>query len=254
MLIDWFTVAAQALNFIVLIWLLKRFLFGPITKTIEQRQKAINDTLSEAAAAKLEAQEKHRALDREKSETAQVRDRLIKEATAAAQLERERLLAEAAQAAETLSKNRLDALRNQEEKLRANLRRHAQEEAISLARDILRRLASVDLEQHTIEIFLRRLSQLDRSAKQTILQALEASRGHLLVRSAIELPHDSREFLRSGVEAALSRTFSWSYESRSDLITGFELVTDGYKIGWSGAELLEQVRLAAAVPTPGGSL
>ena len=35
MLIDWFTVAAQVVNFLVLMWLLKRFLYKPIVYAID---------------------------------------------------------------------------------------------------------------------------------------------------------------------------------------------------------------------------
>jgi len=37
MLIDWFTVGAQALNFLILVWLLKRFLYKPILDAIDAR-------------------------------------------------------------------------------------------------------------------------------------------------------------------------------------------------------------------------
>jgi F-type H+-transporting ATPase subunit b len=41
MLIDWFTVGAQALNFLILVWLLKRFLYKPILDAIDAREKRI---------------------------------------------------------------------------------------------------------------------------------------------------------------------------------------------------------------------
>ena len=50
MLIDWFTVAAQALNFLVLVWLLKRFLYKPILDAIDVREKGIAATLAGADA------------------------------------------------------------------------------------------------------------------------------------------------------------------------------------------------------------
>ena len=45
--IDWFTVAAQALNFGALVWLLKRFLYGPILQAVDAREKRIADELAE---------------------------------------------------------------------------------------------------------------------------------------------------------------------------------------------------------------
>ena len=42
MLIDWFTVGAQIVNFLILVWLLKRYLYKPILSTIEEREKRIS--------------------------------------------------------------------------------------------------------------------------------------------------------------------------------------------------------------------
>ena len=41
MLINWFTVVAQAINFLILVWLLKRFLYKPILHAIDEREKGI---------------------------------------------------------------------------------------------------------------------------------------------------------------------------------------------------------------------
>ena len=56
MLIDWFTVGAQALNFIILVWLLKRFLYKPILNAVDAREKRIAAELADANAKKAEAQ------------------------------------------------------------------------------------------------------------------------------------------------------------------------------------------------------
>ena len=56
MLIDWFTVAAQALNFLILLWLMKRFLYAPILHAIDAREQRIAAELKDADASKLEAQ------------------------------------------------------------------------------------------------------------------------------------------------------------------------------------------------------
>ena len=48
MKINWFTVAAQVLNFLVLVWLLKRFLYKPILKAIDDREKMIAAQIKDA--------------------------------------------------------------------------------------------------------------------------------------------------------------------------------------------------------------
>ena len=50
MLIDWFTVGAQALNFLILVWLMKHFLYKPILNAIDAREKLIATELADAAA------------------------------------------------------------------------------------------------------------------------------------------------------------------------------------------------------------
>jgi len=50
MLIDWFTVVAQVVNFLILVWLLKRFLYRPILNAIDAREKRIATKLADAAA------------------------------------------------------------------------------------------------------------------------------------------------------------------------------------------------------------
>jgi len=56
MLIDWFTIAAQALNFLILVWLMKRFLYKPILNAIDAREQRIARELADADAKKAEAQ------------------------------------------------------------------------------------------------------------------------------------------------------------------------------------------------------
>jgi F-type H+-transporting ATPase subunit b len=55
MLIDWFTVVAQIINFLILVWLLKRFLYKPILNAIDAREKKIAKELADADAKKAEA-------------------------------------------------------------------------------------------------------------------------------------------------------------------------------------------------------
>ena len=55
MLVDWFTVGAQAINFIILVWLLKRFLYRPILDAVDAREKRVATELADADAKKAEA-------------------------------------------------------------------------------------------------------------------------------------------------------------------------------------------------------
>ena len=81
MLIDWFTVGAQALNFLILVWLMKRFLYKPILHAIDAREKQVAAELANAAAQKAEAQKEHAEFDQKNEEFDQQRAALLRKAT-----------------------------------------------------------------------------------------------------------------------------------------------------------------------------
>src|ERR1035437_2718162 len=102
MLIDWFTVAAQAVTFLILVWLMKRFLYKPILHAIDEREKRIATELANADAKKAEAQKEHDEFERKNAEFDQQRAALLSKATDEAKAERQRLLDEARNAAADL--------------------------------------------------------------------------------------------------------------------------------------------------------
>ena len=122
MLIDWFTVGAQALNFLILVWLMKRFLYKPILHAIDEREKRIAAELANADAKKAEAQKEHDEFQHKNEEFDQQRAALLSKATDEAQAERQRLLDEARKAAEALSSKRQEALRSEEHALHQAIR------------------------------------------------------------------------------------------------------------------------------------
>src|SRR5580698_8311616 len=109
--IDWFTVVAQAINFLILVWLLKRFLYKPILDAIDERERGIAAQLAQAEATKAEAQ-RDRDDFRHKNEVfEQERVALLKKATDDAKAEGQRLLDEARKDADALRAKREEALR-----------------------------------------------------------------------------------------------------------------------------------------------
>src|SRR5471032_998726 len=113
MLIDWFTVLAQVVNFLILVWLLKRFLYRPILNAIDAREKKIAKELADADAKKSEAQKERDEFQHKNEEFDQQRAALLNKATDEANAERQRLLNEARKAADALSAKREETLSNE---------------------------------------------------------------------------------------------------------------------------------------------
>src|ERR1700733_783694 len=95
MLIDWFTICAQSLNFLILVWLMKRFLYKPILQAIDAREKRIATELADAETKKAEAQKQRDEFQHKNEEFDQQRAALLKKGTDEANAERQRLLDEA---------------------------------------------------------------------------------------------------------------------------------------------------------------
>lgn len=172
MLIDWFTVGAQALNFLILVWLVKRFLYKPILNAIDAREKRIAKELADADAKKAEAQKELDEFQKKNEEFDQQRAGLLKQATDEAGDERQRLLDEARKAADALSTKRQEALSNDAINLSQAITRRTQDEVFAIARKALANLTTTNLEERFGEVFIRRLHTMDEPAKASLGAAL----------------------------------------------------------------------------------
>ena len=113
MLIDWFTVGAQALNFVILVWLLKRFLYKPIIHAVDARENRIAKERADADAIKSEATKEREEFRKKNEAFDQQRAALLSKATDEAKAERGRFINEARKAADALTAKRSEALQNE---------------------------------------------------------------------------------------------------------------------------------------------
>ena len=88
MLVDWFTTAAQIINFLILVWLLKRFLYKPILHAMDEREKRMVNALNEVEQQKTNAENERLAFEKKSQELAQERERILKNAAEQAGEER----------------------------------------------------------------------------------------------------------------------------------------------------------------------
>lgn len=241
MLIDWFTVGAQALNFLILVWLLKRFLYQPILSAIEAREKHVAAELADAATKKADATKEHDDFQHKNEAFDQQRAALLSKATDEAHAERQRLLDEARKTAEALSKKQLDSMRSEAKTLRQAISQRTQQEVFAIARKTLADLATVSLEERLGEVFTRRLRTMDEAPKASLGAALKTATGPAIVRSTFELPPAQR----AAIQNALNETFSIDshprFETSPDLVSGIELTANGQKLAWSISDYLTSV-------------
>jgi F-type H+-transporting ATPase subunit b len=238
MLIDWFTVIAQVVNFLILVWLLKRFLYRPILDGIDTREKRIASELRDAETRKAEAKKERDEFQHKNQEFDQQRAALLNKATDEAKGERQRLLTEARKAADALSAKRQETLRIDAHNLNQAISRRTQQEVFAIARKTLTDLATTSLEERLAEVFTRRLRELDDKAKQGLAKALKTASDPALVRSAFDLPADQRTVIQNALNETFAADIRVRFETSPDLVSGIELTTNGQKVAWSIADYL----------------
>ena len=238
MLIDWFTVGAQIVNFLILVWLLKHFLYKPILDAIDAREKRIAAELADADTKKAEAEKQRTDFEDKNKAFDQQRSVLLGKATDDAKVERERLIDQAKKDAESLRVTQADALSGDQIRLASEITLLAEKEVFAIARKALTDLATVSLEERVGEVFTRRLRELDPKAKALLGDALKNSSQPALVRSAFVLPADQRAAIQNALNETFSAEVKIKFEDSQDIICGIELTANGQKVAWSIASYI----------------
>lgn len=237
MQIDWITVSAQIINFLILVWLLKHFLYQPVINAMDRREQRITERLKEAQERESQAEEKihHYQVKSEKLDGQ--REEILDKVKEEAEQHRKQMLDEArAQVGETREQWQRDANREKAEFL-DNLQRQIVEAIESIARKALAELADDELEERLVQKFLTQLQTLDKDARRSMSQTNEPVR----IASAFELDSSMRSRLTRAVHEHLANGIDVNYELSPDLLCGIELTSGGRRLSWNLANFTEEL-------------
>lgn len=244
MSIDWFTVVAQILNFLILVWLLKRFLYQPILDAIDTREQRIANELGSADTLQREAQLARDKFAQKNAEFEQQKQALMQEAIQAADTERTRLIVAARQQADFLEKKRRLATKREQHNLQVELRRLVSSEVFSIARKALTDLAASSLEQRITEMFITRLQAMESEKKNVFIEALSSrslsskNEEYVQVGSTFDLQPRQKVLVQSAINDTFSGDIPLQFETTTKLICGIRLSFKGQQISWSIDEYL----------------
>jgi F-type H+-transporting ATPase subunit b len=234
MQIDWLTVAAQLVNFLVLVWLLKHFLYGPVTAAMARREERIAERV-DGAREREEAAERERERLHERMERLEDRrDAILEEAREEAGNEKQRLLDEARTEVDEQRGQWRQQMRDEQAQAIAQLRRETAEGFAELARKALGDLADVRLEERITDPLGQRLQGLDEAEREHFRAAAE-----LGIATGFELDDTRRTALTELVREHLGTDAEPAFEHDPDLVCGIALTADGRRLGWSLADYLD---------------
>ena len=244
MLIDWFTVVAQIINFLILLVLLRHFLYGPIMRAMDERTQRIAAETTAAADLSTAAQAEIAAYQQQQATLAAERQALLQAAEAEAEAARQALLQTARAEVDELRQRWQQGLTAEAADFLVDLQRRAGREVLQIARQSLADLADAQMEEQMAAAFARELAALPAEDWRTLLY-----HEPLVIVAATPLSPTARQHLAETVERATGGAGALTFASESALIGGLELRSQSHKISWSLASYLDQLaeRFSAAL-------
>lgn len=245
MQIDWITVTAQIINFLVLVWLLQHFLYQPVIQAMDRREQRIADRLNEAGQRETEAREQMDEYRDKQARLEEERQSLLEDYRREAREEKQRLLEEARGQVEETRRHWQRQASQEKREFLENLSRQTGRTVAEIAGKALADLADAELEERVVDLFIERLKDLDENA----LRDIPASGGKLCVSTAHDLDQHRRGRITRALHEYIGKDLEIEYETAPDLVCGIRLGDEGHAVDWNLADYMSQIteRLDSAI-------
>src|SRR5690554_486385 len=245
MSIDWITVIAQIANFLVLVWLLKRFLYRPILNGIDAREAEIARRMAEAGEAQKKAQAAEAEYRQQQKQLLSDQSAVVEQALRETEDQRDTLLADARSKLEQEQKDWQKHLERERKKFAAQLQRAGEEILLEMTRKALSDLADETLEEAVVRHISTRLrpiaSELSEVAGDSEV-AVATTRDRLPDAAQAQMKADIKDLLPG---------ITLRFETNPQQSPGLILRVGGAQVAWTvdsyteGFNVLLSERLAA---------
>jgi F-type H+-transporting ATPase subunit b len=221
MKIDWWTLALQAVNASVLIWLLAHFLFRPVADIIAARQKAAQKLLADANLAKATAESEREKAKAETAQLAQHRSEVLKAVEAEVATQKAALLAAAQAEVEKLHAAAEAKIADERRVEAAAAADRAGRLAVDIARKLLDRLPNEVRVAAFIDGIATGLAELPEGTRAS----LGANGTRIRITAARTLTPPESEACRIALVKVLGHPVPVEFGTDPTLIAGLELET-----------------------------
>jgi F-type H+-transporting ATPase subunit b len=239
--IDWWTLALQTVNALVLIWILTRFFFRPVMNIIAKRQSEVNKVMADADAVHRQAADARADADQARAEISAERDRLIAAAEASAQKEKASLLAQSSlQIAKLRSDAEASIARDRTAADQAIIT-HASELSVDIAQRLLGRLPTRDVLSAFLDGLCGALCGLSSEARESFTSA--PALGHTIeIVTAAPLSKEEARQVGDALKAVFGSELPFTFRADPALIAGIELHSRNVIVSNSWQADLKRIR------------
>lgn len=237
--IDWFVFCAQIFNFLLLMYLLKRFLYGRILKAMDDREMKIAARFAEADDLKTKATEAAELYEKRNHLLNESKERMLNEAATAAETKRKELMEKVRVEVDQVKARWQDMLLREQDAFFSDLRQRAAKQLYATARKALADLADDDLEERIVAEFIRRVRELDEEKSVQLRKAISGGGNRVTIQSAFGIPILKRMQIEETLKKQITDGFTINYVQEPDIVSGIEMRVNGHKVAWSLNEYLE---------------
>jgi F-type H+-transporting ATPase subunit b len=237
---DLFTFIAQIVNFLILVALLRIFLYKRVIRAMDEREAKIASRLQSAEDKEQAAERETETYRKRKAELEQQKDRLLDQAREEAEQRRRELIRDAKQEVDESREQWHRGLEQQKERFLTSLRKRSGEQAQRIARRALQDLAEEDLDRRIGGVFLKRIKNLPEQEREELESRLSDS-GSARLFSTFDLPDSFQEELVEELSGIAGGKVEVVHETASELIAGVELRVEDKKIGFSLDQYLDDL-------------
>ncbi|MEI9963907.1 MAG: hypothetical protein WDM92_03620 [Caulobacteraceae bacterium] len=218
--LDPWTLALQAANFLVLVWLLQRFLYRPVLAIIATRQDAANKLTADLEAQKAAAASARADLDQQRAGLAEERERTLRAARDAADAERKALLDAARAQADAIRAQAQTAFEHERADAVQAIGQDAARLAVAVVRRLLREPEAAAVEAPLLGLALQDLQAMPEDARRQIGQRLDGQDRPLEVVTAAPLAPPAAAQFSKDLAAALGAPAEPAFRVDPDLLAG----------------------------------
>jgi len=229
-LIDWFTVGAQAINFLILVALLKHFLYGPILRAMDRREERIAKRFAEADEQLKEAEAREREYRQLQQDLEKTRGERLREIEREVETRRKELLKSAKEDAGNLRNAWLSSIRKERDDFFRELKKRVGVEVLHIARKSVLDLADAALERLLVKRFIKRFDDLQDEEREQMLNA--ARNKGLLVSSSFSWSDDMRRAFLDNLGDRFGQDIEIRFTTDPDMALGMEMAVGGFKLPW----------------------
>ncbi len=243
MLIDWFTTLAQIANFLILVFLLKHFLYGPIIRAMDKREEKIAKRLDDAESAKEEAKEQKKSFEEKSEELEEQKESLLEKAKEKAEDIRREKLKEAERSIEEKQRTWQRELDRQQQTFLDEVSRRSARQVFLIAGKALEDLAGQNLQNQMIDIFLDKLKTLQTPDTKQLRKELDKQKEpSVTIVGAFAIESSDRGRLTRALRELLGKSLAVEYERDEGLVAGLRLDCGNSVVGWNLDSYLQDMR------------